>query len=170
MISATTKTAAKMREIEEAKNELLRKLVEALAPVIQELPVSEIADFFKELIKNAVPLIQTISTKVGEIVTITNNIYENLKRIWPFGDSTQKEAAGGIISMPSLVGEAGPEMVVPLDYSRSARGRQLTQNLTQYFNLSGNETTTLSLSQAVKSRDFSRAMASNSYINGRLGR
>lgn len=164
------KTAAKMREIEEAKNGLLRKLVEALAPVIQELPVEKIADFFKGLIENAVPLIQTISTGVGEIVTIAKNIYEDLKSSWPFNDSTQKKAAGGVISMPSLVGEAGPEMVVPLDYSRSTRGRQLTQNLTQYFNLSGNETTALSLSQAVKSRDFSRAMASNSYINGRLGR
>ena len=79
-------------------------------------------------------------------------------------------ANGGVAAMPSLAGERGAEMVVPLDYSRSARGRELTQNLNQYFNMNSNETTTLSLSQAVKSRDFTRAMAGNTYLNGRLGR
>jgi SLT domain-containing protein len=61
-------------------------------------------------------------------------------------------------------------MVVPLDYSRSERGRQLTQNLNQYFNMAGNETTALSLAQAVKSRDFTNAMMNRLYINGRFGR
>jgi hypothetical protein len=165
------KTASKLREIEEAKNELLRQLVEALAPVFKEIPVSEIANFFKGLIKTTIPLITSIKEGITDIIKVVKDIYNKMPFVGNEPEvSGHARAAGGIVSMPSLVGEAGPEMVVPLDYSRSTRGRQLTQNLTQYFNLSGNETTALSLSQAVKSRDFSRAMASNSYINGRLGR
>lgn len=80
------------------------------------------------------------------------------------------ESNGGIASMPSICGERGAEMVIPLDHSRAARSANLTQNLVQNFNMSGNETTALSLSQAVKSRDFTRAMMNSTWLNGRLGR
>ena len=74
------------------------------------------------------------------------------------------------MTIPSIAGERGAEMVVPLAYSRNARGAQLTQNLVQHFNMQGSETTALSLSQAVRSRDFTRAMMSNAFISGRMGR
>lgn len=105
--------------------------------------------------------------------TITTSSNALSPRGWGSGErgvSGYARANGGLAAIPSICGESGAEMVVPLDPSRETRGRELTQNLTQYFNMSGNETTTLSLSQAVKSRDFTRAMMNNNYLNGRLGR
>lgn len=63
---------------------------------------------------------------------------------------------GGLLVGPGIVGERGQELVVPLDYSRQGRANNIVQNITQSFNMHGNETTALSLSQAVKSRGFNR--------------
>lgn len=193
--TAAEKTAQKMREFEEKKNEILMKLVEALLPVIEAIKPDELTAFFSSMID----LVKMLAPAISEIVTFITStmtkliqsvvaMYEGLKNsklgklmlgLENDGDwftehakhiSGAYESNGGLASMPSIAGEAGPEMVVPLDYSRNARGNQLTQNLVQYFNMSGSETTTLSLSQAVKSRDFTRAMMSNQYLSGRLGR
>ena len=185
-------TAKKMRELEEKRNAMMMKLVEALAPLMESIDTKELSDFFNSMIKivkDIAPyigkLVSFLTTTLGQLVDVINALYEGI-RDSSFGQwlgigqnqssassemvSGMPRANGGFVALPSIAGERGPEMVVPLDYSRNARGRELTQNLTQYFNMSGNETTTLSLSQAVKSRDFTRAMASNVFLNGRLGR
>lgn len=185
-------TAKKMRELEEKRNAMMMKLVEALTPLIESIDTKELSDFFNSMIKivkDIAPyigkLVSFLTTTLGQLVDVINALYEGI-RDSSFGQwlgigqnqssassemvSGMPRANGGFVALPSIAGERGPEMVVPLDYSRNARGRELTQHLTQYFNMSGNETTTLSLSQAVKSRDFTRAMASNVFLNGRLGR
>ena len=65
-------------------------------------------------------------------------------------------AQGGIITAPSLVGEAGPELVLPLDYSRAGRTSQIIQNFNtnQSFNMSQNQQTPLAFSQAVGNNRF----------------
>lgn len=182
-------SAIKIREIEEAKNRILMKLVEAIAPVIDSIDVDELSDFVSFVLKEMAPILREESKVIVELTRVIREVYTALapyfnddvkkaaKLFIPFSgvmDSyktiIKQQANGGLVSMPSLCGEAGTEMVIPLDYSRFARGKQLTQNLNQYFNMSGNQTTALSLSQAVQSRDFTRAMANNSFINGRLGR
>ena len=62
-----------------------------------------------------------------------------------------RRAQGGIITAPSLVGEAGPELVLPLDYSRAGRTNQIIQNFntSQSFNMASNQQTPLAFSQAV---------------------
>lgn len=72
-------------------------------------------------------------------------------------------ASGGITSMPSICGEAGPEAVIPLSYERSGRGAQILQQVEQHFNMSGSETTAASLASMVGSNAFL-------YETGRIGR
>lgn len=200
-MTAAEQTAMKMREMEETKNKILMKVLEALYPIIDKLDIAALQSIFNgliDLVSKVVPplikilnalspyieqLVTFLSDTIGKIISVVETMINFIMNsdIAKFfvgskdiGESTTgvlpQKANGGFVSMPSLVGEAGPEMVIPLDYSRQARSNNIIQNLSQNFNMSGNETTTLSLMQAVKSRDFSRAMASNEYINRRLGR
>ena len=158
----------------------IMKFATTIAPAIGEL-TNLMLKIFNELQPYLTKFVYFVSTGLSKLADSINYLYEWLKnsgvinnkqadRFKDMGISGIARSNGGLVSMPSIAGEAGSEMVVPLDFSRSSRGRELTQNLTQYFNMSGNETTALSLAQAVKTRDFSRAMASNAFINGRLGR
>lgn len=194
-MTAAETTAQKMREIEETKNRILMKVLEAIAPVIEAIDVNELSSFFESMIKLAkdlapavAKLVSFITGTMSQLVQSVVAMYEGLKNSkvgkWIIGDDSRDdwftehskhvsgfaEANGGIASMPSICGEKGPEMVIPLDYSRAARSANLTQNLIQNFNMAGNETTALSLSQVVKSRDFTRAMMNSTWLSGRLGR
>lgn len=201
-MSEAEKTAMKMREMEETKNKILMKVLEAIYPIIEKLDISALQGIFNgliDLVSKVVPplikilnaispyieqLVTFLSDTIGKIVDVVEALIQWIANsdIAQFfmgkasnnsADSAlpgQPRANGGLVTMPSLVGEKGPEWVLPLDYSRSARAGNIIQNLTQNFAMAGNETTTLSLMQAMKSRDYSRAMASNSFINRRLGR
>ena len=72
------------------------------------------------------------------------------------GPSGGQKAQGGIVTAPSLVGEAGPELVLPLDYSRAGRTSQIIQNFNtnQSFNMASNQQTPLAFSQAVGNNRF----------------
>ena len=72
------------------------------------------------------------------------------------GPSGGSRAQGGVITAPSLVGEAGPELVLPLDYSRAGRTSQIIQNFNtnQSFNMAANQQTPLAFSQAVGNNRF----------------
>lgn len=67
-----------------------------------------------------------------------------------------QKAQGGIVTSPALVGEAGPELVLPLDYSRAGRTSQIIQNFNtnQSFNMASNQQTPLAFSQAVGNNRF----------------
>lgn len=181
-------TARKLRELEETKNRILVKVLSAIAPVLEKIDATELEKMFDAALKffeKVTPPLMDFITKALNFLTelsesggnphglegqgvVEKDLGNGMVQMQTF--TGPMRASGGLAAVPSIVGEAGPEMVVPLDPSRQARGRELTQNLTQYFNLSGSETTTLSLSQAVKSRDFTTAVNHNAYISRRLGR
>lgn len=70
-------------------------------------------------------------------------------------------AQGGIATTPSICGEAGPELVIPLDYSRAGRVNQIINNFntTQSFNMQSNQTTPLAFSQVIGQNRFIRRFA-----------
>ena len=70
----------------------------------------------------------------------------------PFG------AQGGIVNTPTIAGEAGPELILPLDNSRSGRASQIINNFNtnQNFNMTNNQTTPLAFAQAVGMNKFVR--------------
>ena len=183
------RTAQDLRQFEETRMRMMENLVKILAPVMDEIAkffegesgkelIKSISTFFTSTLQKLIQFIERLVNNTGTIadaVGLTSG--ENQEGMVEYKSYTPPIkrggwgfSNGGIATMPSIAGERGAEMIIPLDYSRQARGAQLTQNLVQNFNMSGNETTALSLSQAVKSRDFTRAMTHNSYMSGRLGR
>ena len=67
-----------------------------------------------------------------------------------------QNAQGGIVTAPSLAGEAGPELVLPLDYSRAGRASQIINNFntSQTFNMLANQQTPLAFASAVGRNRF----------------
>ena len=189
--SDAEKMAIKMREIEDKKNQLLMKLVPAVLPVVEKIadlitsPAGDqIIDGFVNLFKTVIPMLEPIFRALGVFLefmsqTILPMFQWLVEKVSEFlGEQIDKavdllpqNANGGIATGPSIVGERAfqPEMILPLDYSRSSRAGNIIQSVSQTFNMSGNETTALSLSQAVKSRDFRRATAQNAFISARGG-
>ena len=71
---------------------------------------------------------------------------------------TGAAAQGGIVNSPTIVGEAGPELILPLDNSRAGRASQIINNFNtnQNFNMTNNQTTPLAFAQAVGMNKFVR--------------
>lgn len=95
-----------------------------------------------------------IDSNIEELLSFVNNVKSNLPAL-P-GLSGGQNAQGGLVTSPSIVGEAGPELVLPLDYSRAGRANQIINNFTttQSFNLASNQSTPLALASAVGQNKF----------------
>lgn len=80
---------------------------------------------------------------------------------WGMRMANAQFAQGGIATAPSICGEAGPELIIPLDNSRSGRASQIVNNFNtnQNFNMSANQTTPLAFAQAVGQNRFVRRTA-----------
>ena len=130
---------------------LLTTVLELLSPVLEPLGkvigwLARMAtDFIGEFVK---PLVMRVKDAI-------------VAALDPFSDDDDepaggKKAQGGVITAPSLVGEAGPELVLPLDYSRAGRTSQIIQNFNtnQSFNMASNQQTPLAFSQAVGNNRF----------------
>lgn len=161
------------RELESKKNELVIKFLVPIATKLLDIidspkgkrVIDGLVKFFTEAIPVLTDVILWIKNRMDDGEDIAYNIAKFAGDVFGF-------ANGGIATGPSIVGERAfqPEMILPLDYSRSSRAGNIIQSVSQTFNMSGNETTALSLSQAVKSREFRRATAQNAFITARGGR
>lgn len=167
------------------------EIINTLLPPILDV-VKALFEFIKPILKAIEPLLTKLADIVGKILGSIGEVISKLGRLierWLSGDSGkdttegnptvitsrgasgQSRANGGIATMPSIFGEgAYPEMAIPLDPSRVGRSNQLVQNLVQNFSMSGNETTTMSLASALRSRDFAYESGRISTVNRRLGR
>lgn len=178
-------TAENLRKMEEQKTRLMIQILNSIYPVFEKLNTDDIQKVFKGLMDFALkvvpPMIEILNAIAPYIEKIISGLNKTLDKIYEYftqqtwGPNKQPQlvdsfANGGLATMPSLVGEAGPEMVIPLDHSRAARAGNLTQYYNQNFSMSGNETTALSLSQVVRTRGFARAINTQNDINTRLGR
>ena len=92
------------------------------------------------------------------------NRIANFLRLFSSNDDAVKPiivgaaAQGGIVNSPTIAGEAGPELILPLDNSRSGRASQIINNFNtnQNFNMTNNQTTPLAFAQAVGMNKFVR--------------
>ncbi len=176
--------AANMRRIEEQKNKLLMTLIPAAIPLVEAFAkmldgggAKLIADGLNSLFTLVVPVLLKVLNMLNDYILTPLLKAINVVVEW-IGDKSgvdtgaiPQNANGGIAIGPSIVGERSfqPEMILPLDYSRASRAGNIIQNVAQTFNMSGSETTALSLAQAVKSRDFRRATSQNAFITSRSG-
>ncbi|MBO5753073.1 MAG: hypothetical protein J6S69_05180 [Proteobacteria bacterium] len=193
--SSAETMAMKMRQMEEKKNELMLKLVPAVLPIVEKLsdlisgPTgSQIIDGFVNLFKAVIPALDPIFKLLEPVLKVMSRVMNWLGDViipkllsvlqsiadW-FGSDDSDEyampqnAAGGLAFMPSIVGERGPEAIIPLDYSRAQRAENIANTVNQTFNMGNSQTTALSLAQAVRSRDFTRAMTDNQFFTRRCG-
>lgn len=183
--SQAQSTAEKLRELELKKNELLVKFLPVVEAVVEGLKkalnsdmVKKIADGLVNFLTTVIPgLVDWIPKLIDAIEKLAeSNPVDRFKRgfnmvkdmyfmsvpeLTDYVDKIKNtsggsRAQGGIITAPSLVGEAGPELVLPLDYSRAGRTSQIIQNFNtnQSFNMASNQQTPLAFSQAVGNNRF----------------
>jgi hypothetical protein len=165
-------TAMKLREMQLKKDELLlkfvpiaSKLMDKLAALIDNGTIDKLADAL-------VGLVEWLANRLGDLASLGATIGKGVasavagvgeffsgekKRPTDNSRSTAQKSNGGIAFGRSIVGERGPELVIPLDYARSGRAPQVVQNFTQTFNMAGNQTTGQSLGQAVRRGSFGRS-------------
>lgn len=193
--SSAEMMAMRMRQMEEKKNELMLKLVPAVLPIVEKVANlisgpegSKIVDGFVNLFQAVIPALDPIIKLLEPALRVVSNVLNWLSEtIIPkmlsvfnaiadfFGADNGEEyampqdAAGGVAFMPSIVGERGPEAIIPLDYSRAQRAENIANTVNQTFNMGSTQTTALSLAQAVRSRDFTRAMTDNQFFTRRCG-
>ncbi len=128
---------------------LLGPIMEALQPVL---------DLLEPILKMLQPVIEwlvKISTDfVRNFVTpMINKLVEILKENIPMLGGIAEKAQGGLVTSPSICGEAGPELVLPL--SNPSRAQSIVNNYTNTnnFSLSGPQTA-LSISQQISNNRF----------------
>ena len=112
-----------------------------------------IKDKFTEFKNTIVNLPSEIGNKIANFLNPFSSDDDTVKPI-----ITGAAAQGGIVNSPALCGEAGPELVLPLDNSRSGRASQIINNFNtnQNFNMTNNQTTPLAFAQAVGMNKFVR--------------
>ena len=112
-----------------------------------------IKDKFTEFKNTIVNLPSEIGNKIANFLNPFSSNDDTVKPI-----ITGAAAQGGIVNSPALCGEAGPELILPLDNSRSGRASQIINNFNtnQNFNMTNNQTTPLAFAQAVGMNKFVR--------------
>lgn len=186
--TAAEKAAETARRISVKKDELLMKILNKIEPMLNDGTLENIIDMIFKTLENVLPLLDPIMKltkkildalspvieKVVELINRFVNALSNSSGIKDFFDkltgggddtanATPQKAQGGIALSPTIVGERGAEAIIPLDYARRGRATDIVQNITQTFNLRGNQTTALSLGQAMKSRSFA-----DNFVNSRI--
>lgn len=78
-----------------------------------------------------------------------------------------QKSMGGLLVGRGIVGERGGELVIPADYTRSGRAQNIIQNISQSFNMAGNQTTAHSLATVIGSKSFNKnafALRRNGFV------
>lgn len=108
---------------------------------------------FTEFKNTIINLPSEIGNKIANFLSPFSSDDDTVKPI-----ITGAAAQGGIVNSPTIAGEAGPELILPLDNSRSGRASQIINNFNtnQNFNMTNNQTTPLAFAQAVGMNKFVR--------------
>ena len=112
-----------------------------------------IKDKFTEFKNTIINLPSEIGNKIANFLSPFSSDDDTVKPV-----ITGAAAQGGIVNTPTIAGEAGPELILPLDNSRSGRASQIINNFNtnQNFNMTNNQTTPLAFAQAVGMNKFVR--------------
>lgn len=162
-----------------SRSDGLKSFFENLSNVAHEKRMQEIAEQTEEIKKQREAIEAQIKQKKFEIeyYKAQEELPEVLKKManvfiktsTPITEgggltiSGGQKASGGIALSPTIVGERGAEAIIPLDFARRGRANNIMTNITQNFNMSANQTTALSLGQAVKQRSFT-----DNFISARM--
>ena len=169
--SSAEKAAELARKVSIKKDELLARVLEKIAPMLENGTLDKMIDNLLKVVEVALPLLEPVLTLTEKLLTtlepVFNTLVDVIKKVVDFlkdpgkylnplrsDDPEPQKSAGGIALSPTIVGERGAEAVIPLDYARRGRAGNIIQNVQQTFNMGANATTAMSLGQAVRSRSF----------------
>ena len=159
------KIAEELREFELEKNKILKSflpivndLMIALKPIIPKI-VSFIKDgaaFLSKAVNFALDSFSKGKSPVGAALDVIKPDLKQAGMDIARFFYRPRFAQGGIATAPSLAGEAGPELILPLDYSRAGRSSQIINNFNtnQNFNMAASEQTPLAFASAVGRNKF----------------
>lgn len=148
--------------------ELVAKIAKAVSPFVKKAVdatvngARTVINFISGKVKGNVGM-ETVETS-GGTMTVPKHPAPVV------GVSGQARANGGIASMPSVFGEAGPEIAIPLDPARDGRAQQLTAYVNNQFTMAGNETSAMALSSMLNSREWSYRFGRFDALQKRMGR
>lgn len=164
-----------LSKILESGLKLIGKLAEFLIPVLEK--IAPYVDKFIEFILKLIGLAQSAIEGI-----MKQNEQQTQRQVTAAQEGSTAGmiasrsgfdrvfADGGLAAMPSICGEGGfPEFVIPTDPARRGRAEQIMAQVSQTFNMSGSETTAMSLAQAVRSRQFAYETGRIGMLNRRLG-
>lgn len=148
----------------------ISKAVPILVDILTKLEphVSKLINWIANLVGSNAQNSNTVGATAAEFVDkIFSNLLKGIDAIANFELPWKKnlpggmQAQGGLVTAPSLCGEAGPELVIPLDNSRAGRASQIINNFNtnQSFNVAANQRTELSFSQVVGQNRFIKRYA-----------
>lgn len=164
-----------LSNILESGLKLIGKLAEFLIPVLEKIApyVDKFIEYILKLIGLAQSVIEGIMKQNEEQTQRQVNAAQegNVAAVIASRSGLDHvHADGGIAAIPSICGEGGyPEFVIPTDPARRGRAEQIMAQVSQTFNMSGSETTAMSLAQAVRSRQFAYETGRIGMLNRRLG-
>lgn len=190
--TAAEKAAETARKIAIEKDKLMQRILERIMPLMESGKLDKIIDNLFNVLDVVLPLLEPAMKALDEILEVVNKALEYVKpfiekiadffsdpKKYLFGDgekepqpavaqmaSGNSRAAGGIVMSPAIVGERGAELVLPLDYARAGRASNIYQNVQQTFNMTGNQTTALSLGNALRQRRFTDNLISQRMFGG----
>lgn len=161
--------AESMRRMEETKNKFLVKLFDAFEPHMDDIVngldkfLSYAADKLPDVLTKMMSFLETLSkselaqdvAKLSELAGMSagEQAKELFKTSLAYRALFGERAQGGIVTAPSLCGEAGPELVLPLN--NPGRCNSIINNYTNTNNFSMNAPQSpLSLSQAISQNRF----------------
>lgn len=150
--TAAEESAERMRELSIKKDALLIKMIPIFERVIETLDdlVSKNEKFLSDIIEGLLVLFNKTMPAVLTILSYIQKVLGWLADKFDLGE----KATGGLVSAPSICGEAGPELVLPLN--NKGRSQNIIYNTAQTFNIAGNQNSGLGLSQVVSNNRFIR--------------
>lgn len=170
------KTLAETRKIEDLKDKFYLKILNSgiITRLLDKFTKLLESGTLEKILNGMLTLFEWISTGFVKVVDALSKfanwvmakfgdddeeeIEEKVKQATEDSRETTQKSSGGLTHGRELVGERGQELVIPLSWSRQGRATQVIQTFQQIFNLTGTQTTGLSLGQAVKGQgSFSRA-------------
>ena len=182
--TSAEKAAESARRIAAKKDELVQRILERLdaSGILDNGMIEKVIEMLFKTLDAVLPLLDPLFKVLDPVLNVLNTILSAIQPVIGklveliknpkkaiFSDDEKQPASvvaataaatkaqnsqGGIVLSPSIVGERGAELVLPLGFDRKGRSSNIIQNVQQTFNMGGNRTTAMSLGQAVRQRSF----------------
>lgn len=149
-------TIEKWTTIKDFFANIISDIKDKIVSGIKEATVGKVSKFAEDVKDGALDALDNVANKIKSAQDSIIKFYTDPGSL--LKGAIGMNAQGGIVNSPAICGESGPELVLPLDNSRSGRASQIVNNFNtnQNFNMTSNQTTPLAFAQAVGMNKFVR--------------